>query len=321
MTKQKTKMEIRSLPISLNSVSNDGKLNVSGLVNGAGSISEILQNPINGKQFRETIAKGVFARAISNSDRIDFLSMHDKDLILSTTDNDSLELRETDNGLEMNASITGTSWGKDTFQLIKDGIIKGMSFGMRVLNDTWSIASDNIPMRTINDIELFEVSAVRNPAYTSSEIEARDVDVIIDVEIPNNIEERRDILEETKEPEVREEEVIEDRDDEVAVDQDPEVREDDDEEERSEEEHEDVTDEPVTETLHTDEPIVTDTEEKQDDEVDVITASEVRNIENSLKSEITELRAIVDSLKTTINYKEEVRSVRISENRLFFEAR
>lgn len=314
-------MEIRSLPISLNSVSNDGKLNVSGLVNGAGSISEILQNPINGKQFRETIAKGVFARAISNSDRIDFLSMHDKDLILSTTDNDSLELRETDNGLEMNASITRTSWGKDTFQLIKDGIIKGMSFGMRVLNDTWSIASDNIPMRTINDIELFEVSAVRNPAYTSSEIEARDVDVIIDVEIPNNIEERRDILEETKEPEVREEEVIEDRDDEVAVDQDPEVREDDDEEERSEEEHEDVTDEPVTETLHTDEPIVTDTEEKQDDEVDVITASEVRNIENSLKSEITELRAIVDSLKTTINYKEEVRSVRISENRLFFEAR
>lgn len=314
-------MEIRSLPISLNSVSNDGKLNVSGLVNGAGSISEILQNPINGKQFRETIAKGVFARAISNSDRIDFLSMHDKDLILSTTDNDSLELRETDNGLEMNASITETSWGKDTFQLIKDGIIKGMSFGMRVLNDTWSIASDNIPMRTINDIELFEVSAVRNPAYTSSEIEARDVDVIIDVEIPNNIEERRDILEETKEPEVREEEVIEDRDDEVAVDQDPEVREDDDEEERSEEEHEDVTDEPVTETLHTDEPIVTDTEEKQDDEVDVITASEVRNIENSLKSEITELRAIVDSLKTTINYKEEVRSVRISENRLFFEAR
>lgn len=314
-------MEIRSLPISLNSVSNDGKLNVSGLVNGAGSISEILQNPINGKQFRETIAKGVFTRAISNSDRIDFLSMHDKDLILSTTDNDSLELRETDNGLEMNASITETSWGKDTFQLIKDGIIKGMSFGMRVLNDTWSIASDNIPMRTINDIELFEVSAVRNPAYTSSEIEARDVDVIIDVEIPNNIEERRDILEETKEPEVREEEVIEDRDDEVAVDQDPEVREDDDEEERSEEEHEDVTDEPVTETLHTDEPIVTDTEEKQDDEVDVITASEVRNIENSLKSEITELRAIVDSLKTTINYKEEVRSARISENRLFFEAR
>lgn len=193
-------MEIRSLPIDISSETQGDNLVVSGIVNGSGSISQVLTNPSNGRKFRETIAPGVFNQAIQNAKRIDFLSQHDKSMILSTTDNDSLELRETDKGLEMTASITNTSWGKDTFQLIKDGIIKGMSFGMRVSDDSWTMGNDGIPMRTINGINLFEVSAVRNPAYLSSEIEARDVDVIKDVDIPDNIEERsEELAEEVKE--------------------------------------------------------------------------------------------------------------------------
>ena len=196
----KMQMEIRSLPIDISSETQGDNLVVSGIVNGSGSISQVLTNPSNGRKFRETIAPGVFNQAIQNAKRIDFLSQHDKSMILSTTDNDSLELRETDKGLEMTASITNTSWGKDTFQLIKDGIIKGMSFGMRVSDDSWTMGNDGIPMRTINGINLFEVSAVRNPAYLSSEIEARDVDVIKDVDIPDNIEERsEELAEEVKE--------------------------------------------------------------------------------------------------------------------------
>ena len=196
----KMQMEIRSLPIDISSETQGDNLVVSGIVNGSGSISQVLTNPSNGRKFRETIAPGVFNQAIQNAKRIDFLSQHDKSMILSTTDNDSLELRETDKGLEMTASITNTSWGKDTFQLIKDGIIKGMSFGMRVSDDNWTMGNDGIPMRTINGINLFEVSAVRNPAYLSSEIEARDVDVIKDVDIPDNIEERsEELAEEVKE--------------------------------------------------------------------------------------------------------------------------
>lgn len=196
----KMQMEIRSLPIDISSETQGDSLVVSGIVNGSGSISQVLTNPSNGRKFRETIAPGVFNQAIQNAKRIDFLSQHDKSMILSTTENESLELRETDKGLEMNASISNTSWGKDTFQLIKDGIIKGMSFGMRVSDDSWAMGNDGIPMRTINGINLFEVSAVRNPAYLSSEIEARDVDIIKDVNIPDNIEERsEELAEEVKE--------------------------------------------------------------------------------------------------------------------------
>lgn len=312
----KKKMEIRSLPISMNSVSNDGKLTVSGLVNGAGSVSEILHNPVNGKEFRETISKGVFANAVANSDRIDFLSQHDKTLILSTTENNSLELRETDNGLEMNASITETSWGRDTFQLIKDGIIKGMSFGMRVLSDSWTIASDNIPMRTINGIELFEVSAVRNPAYKSSDIEARDIDVINDVNIPDEIEERSKDMTETESQEPKAE-VEKETQAEVQKETEKETQEPKKEITETEEQRE----EPETESE-------TEPEEKrsEDEEVKVTTvdekvSQELRSLIDSALTEISAVRSELGSLKSELAKKEEVRSIEASENKKFFETR
>lgn len=331
----KKKMEIRSLPISMNSVSSDGKLTVSGLVNGAGSVSEVLQNPMNGKEFRETIAKGVFADAIANSDRIDFLSQHDKSMILSTTDNNSLELRETDNGLEMNASITETSWGKDTFQLIKDGIIKGMSFGMRVLNDTWTVASDNIPMRTINGIELFEVSAVRNPAYKSSDIEARDIDIINDVNIPDDIEERRDKLVDKKK-EVREDEE-EERDDadDLTQDTSSESRDEDSGEERDDE----TGDTDVETNAKPEKKAPKAAEEKKADDKAPAKAEKKQTesepekrsedialeIKNELReiydAKLSEIRSQLTFLQATIKKNEETRSLKASENKKFFESR
>lgn len=186
------KIEIRALPASVSPSPNNGSLTVKGLVNGAGSVSEILMNPSNGKQFKETIAPGVFQNAINNApDGIDFLAQHDKNQILSSTVNNSLSIQETEQGLEMSANISDTTWGRDTFELIKDGIIKGMSFGMRVLDDVWTMGTDNIPMRTINNIELFEVSAVRNPAYKSSDIEPRGMDLVTEVKIPDNLLEER----------------------------------------------------------------------------------------------------------------------------------
>lgn len=186
------KIEIRALPASVSPSPNNGSLTVKGLVNGAGSVSEILINPSNGKQFKETIAPGVFQNAINNApDGIDFLAQHDKNQILSSTVNNSLSIQETEQGLEMSANISDTTWGRDTFELIKDGIIKGMSFGMRVLDDVWTMGVDNIPMRTINNIELFEISAVRNPAYKSSDIEPRGMDLVTEVKIPDNLLEER----------------------------------------------------------------------------------------------------------------------------------
>lgn len=283
----KIQMEIRSLPIEMSSNVNDGILSVSGIVNGAGSVSEILTNPRNGRQFRETIAPGVFAQAISNASRIDFLSQHDKTQILSTTDNQSLQLQETEKGLEMRADISSTTWGKDTFQLIKDGIIKGMSFGMRVSDDNWSMGSDGIPMRTINGINLFEISAVRNPAYKSSEIEARDVDIINDIEIPDNIEERSEKLED-KDKEVREETPVTEE-----VKSEPVAE--------AKKEGDQVSEAPKKEA-EKDEAKETEPEKES---VKVEPSEEVRSLIDSLKAEIGSVRSQLEEFRSLVEEKKE----------------
>ncbi|MFA1512847.1 HK97 family phage prohead protease [Priestia aryabhattai] len=168
---------------------NDG-LMVSGYVNKTNQWSQKLGQR---KKFVERILPGAFNKALQNENEIHFLAEHDNNKILATTRNDSLTLREDDNGLYMEARISPTSWGRDYHQLITDGIIKNMSFGMAVLKDSWDKLADGTYERSISDLALFEVSAVRNPAYVQSSIAARSIEVIEDVEIPEKKAEKREL--------------------------------------------------------------------------------------------------------------------------------
>lgn len=139
------------------------------------------------KKWREVIAPGTFQKAIAKARRlkesIDFLVDHDTKKILASTENDSLFLEEDEVGLYFDAKISETSFGKDLYVLVRDGIIKGLSFGMKVLDENWSLASDGMPLRTIHEIELYEISALKTPAYPTTLLEARGIEVA-DVEVP-----------------------------------------------------------------------------------------------------------------------------------------
>lgn len=166
------KIELRFNEPSIESV--DEGLKVSGYVNKTESWSLPLGTS---NRFIEKIPKGVFQRALEEGNEINFLAEHDKSKILASTKNGSLELREDENGLFMSATISPTSWGKDYHQLIKDGLIQNMSFGMQVLEDKWD-KGKQYAERTIEKLKLFEVSAVKNPAYIESTITARSIDVV-----------------------------------------------------------------------------------------------------------------------------------------------
>lgn len=159
----------------------DGSMTVSGYVNRTDQPSHMLGRE---RKFREVIKKGAWQRAIDKAKEIHFYAEHDKNKILSSTRNGSLELREDENGLYMTAKISPTSWGKDYYQLIKDGILQNMSFGFRSVKDEWHNMGDYFE-RTVNDLELFEVSVVRDPAYASSSISARGIDLVED-EVPDS---------------------------------------------------------------------------------------------------------------------------------------
>ena len=148
----------------------DGTMKVAGYVNKNGSISEVLSE--DGVVFQETILPQAFTNALAKGDEICFYLEHDPNKILATTKNNTLEVTQDNTGLHMAATIVPTSDGQNAYKLIKSGIITNMSFGFLVNEDVWDTDSD-IPLRTVTDLDLLEVSAVKNPAYTSSTISAR----------------------------------------------------------------------------------------------------------------------------------------------------
>lgn len=167
-------MELRSENMEFKS--EDGALKVSGYVNKVGKWSQPLGKE---NRFVEQIKPGTFAKALQNGNDIDLLAEHDSSKLLASTKNGSLVLREDEIGLHMEARISPTSYGKDYHTLIKEGIIQNMSFGMQVLKDTWKKRADGLLERSIEELKLFEVSAVKNGAYSDSEVfTTRSINVI-----------------------------------------------------------------------------------------------------------------------------------------------
>ncbi|MGE6541078.1 HK97 family phage prohead protease [Bacillus luti] len=187
------KMELRFNEFELNK-NEQGQLKVSGYVNKTNQWSQTLGKQ---KKFVERILPGTFRKAIQNGNEIHFLAEHENAKILSSTRNDSLNLREDEHGLYMEATISDTSWGRDYYTLITDGIIQNMSFGMQVLKDSWKKLADGTYERSISDLYLAEVSAVRNPAYVQSTIQARSIEVVEGVDIPeeNDTEDKQMVAE------------------------------------------------------------------------------------------------------------------------------
>ena len=188
------KLELRVMQTSISTEGSD--MIVEGLVNKTESWSHTLGMR---KKFREKICRGAFDKAIQTAPRIDFLAEHDSSKLLATTENGSLQLWEDAEGLKMRAKICPTSYGKDMYELMKSNLVRHMSFGFRVISDKWKKLANGTFERTVDALELSEVSVVRNPAYPQSAIAARGIELVEDVDIPEEILEERSQEEMNKE--------------------------------------------------------------------------------------------------------------------------
>ncbi len=180
------KMELRVNQTNIEA-NEDGSMTVNGYVNKTEQFSEMLGR---NKKFKERISRGAFKRAIEKAKEIHFLAEHNSEKILASTRNGSLQLSEDANGLYMSATVASTSWGKDYYELIRSGILKNMSFGFCSIKDSWKKTTQGYFERTIHELELFEVSVVRDPAYSQSSISARGIDVVEDVEVPDEVKKK-----------------------------------------------------------------------------------------------------------------------------------
>jgi len=121
----------------------------------------------------ERISPGAFAEAILGDVRA--LVDHDPGRLIGRTKSGTLRLAEDDRGLKVEIDVPDTTDGNDLWALVERGDISGMSFGFQVTKQSWDETLEP-PVRTIQKVELMEVSAVAWPAYDDTEIGKRSLE-------------------------------------------------------------------------------------------------------------------------------------------------
>lgn len=121
--------------------------------------------------FKEIIAPGATARSLKSGDEIHAYFNHDMGQILGNTRAGTLILRDSRRGLV--AEIEPPSWAKGIVESVERGDIRGMSFGFRTKPEwvEWDF-DQPVPVRTVHDMTVSEVSIVSRPAYKATDIEA-----------------------------------------------------------------------------------------------------------------------------------------------------
>lgn len=127
-----------------------------------------------GGMFREQIAPGAFKDAVGRDDVV-FLVNHEG-LPLARTRSGTLSLKEDDHGLFIESELDSTD--PDVQQIVpkmKRGDLDKMSFAFMPSKQEWD-ESGEIPLRTITEAQLFDVSVVTTPAYDGTEIGLRSLE-------------------------------------------------------------------------------------------------------------------------------------------------
>lgn len=122
--------------------------------------------------FTEVIAPGAFADAIVSNNDIRALFNHDWNNVLGRTKSGTLRLSEDARGLKFEVDLPNTTLAKDLSESLKRGDISQCSFGFVPTSETWDYEPE-IPVRTINSVELHEISVVSIPAYEDTEVSLR----------------------------------------------------------------------------------------------------------------------------------------------------
>ncbi len=69
---------------------------------------------------------------------------------------------------------TRISYANDLVISVERGDVRGMSFGFQTNKDTWTNDSGTL-LRTLEDIEIFEISTVSSPAYKQTDVSVRNI--------------------------------------------------------------------------------------------------------------------------------------------------
>lgn len=125
--------------------------------------------------FREQIRPGAFSRSLGADADVAALVDHDPSKIIGRRSSGTLKVAEDDRGLRVEISPPDTTVGRDLMTSVERGDVSSMSFGFTVAEngDEWQRDRNGNEIRTLVDVDLFDVSAVTYPAYPDTTVAIR----------------------------------------------------------------------------------------------------------------------------------------------------
>lgn len=143
---------------------------IDGYVNVTGRESRPIPDK-KGGYFIEKIQKGAFKKALDKADEVKTLLNHQWDRVLGSTKK-NLKLAEDEVGLRAHVEISDL----EVVKLAREKRLRGWSFDIRNPSETRAEGSGGIPIRTITDFDIREVSLIAggmNPWYPGTTVEVR----------------------------------------------------------------------------------------------------------------------------------------------------
>lgn len=129
--------------------------------------------------FRERIAPEAVDRTLTEAIDVRAFFDHNSGQVLGRLTAGTLRLSKDRRGLRIEIDTPDTSIGNDVLTSVERGDISGMSFGFRVMpdGDDWEEDDTHLPVRTVTDMRISEVSVVSMPAYEDTSVAVRSLQV------------------------------------------------------------------------------------------------------------------------------------------------
>lgn len=143
----------------------DGSLRIGGY-------AATFNKEATGLNFREVIAPGAFKRTLATDNPVFLLINHDMEALpLASTRSGTLTLSEDEVGLRMDAELDPANpRAQELASALRRGDVDKMSFAFTVAKDGDTRSEG---LRTLTDLDLYEVSVVTLPAYDSTTVGMR----------------------------------------------------------------------------------------------------------------------------------------------------
>jgi HK97 family phage prohead protease len=123
--------------------------------------------------FVEQIAPGAFRHTLRNGRPVMQFDHGQHPLIGSLPIASIRRLKEDARGLYVEARIFDNWLTEPLRDAIREQAIAGMSFRFSVVKDTWERPTKGDPVRTLNEVRLYELGPVVHPAYSDTSVALR----------------------------------------------------------------------------------------------------------------------------------------------------